>query len=106
MLNKAVIFFLVTTALMGCTSEEERNKKENARYEACMERYTERCKKACSIDPVLMYCGSKGVNNIIGSGCKTEIEKTPFYDREAKCISSACNFGLELIRACRKESQL
>ncbi len=84
-----ILLFLQQCRIIG-PSDEEIKQEKDAQIESCISNDERRCKSACTYDRVGMYCVNTYGDNILGSGCTSEIKNLSFADGLAKCEKS-CN---------------
>ena len=77
--------------IVGCgPSEEEKRKEEALKRQADRDSVSScvsRVMSACDRDPVFTYCGIKWGNNVIGSGCTSQVKNKPISERAEFCKS-------------------
>jgi hypothetical protein len=98
-----ILFFLQQCQIIG-PSDEEIKQEKSAQSESCISDSERQCKRACSYDRVGMYCSNTYGDNILGSGCTSEIKNLSYADGLAKCEKSCNSSSLRIgrIEACIK----
>jgi len=82
---------IMSFAVMGCTSEEELERRKKAAFEDCIDDAVSKCERACSSDPKFVYCGIVYMDQVLGSGCTAEMDALSYEEKVEKCKSRACS---------------